>query len=177
MSQRACRFEARILVCAGLALLALPSAGYESNPAGDGSDEARPAGRAPDAVGGQAAPVARPPKTPPAGLRVVRDPETGQLVANPGPELRQRLAIRFGPGLERSFAGLEPFALDQGGRGVNLQGRFMSTLAVERGPDGNLRMRCGDDTHGGAPHVHPLDGADRAPHADAALAPGGAVER
>jgi len=89
-----------------------------------------------------------------SGVRVFRDPVTGELTSNPTAEQRRRFSIAARTGLERSWSGLEPFALDRGGRGVNLQGRFHSALVVEVGPDGRLRARCGDPAHPSASHSH-----------------------
>jgi hypothetical protein len=92
-----------------------------------------------------------------AGVRAFIDPATGELTANPSPEQLQRMALVPRAALSRSMAGLQPFALDRGGRGVNLQGRFQSALRVQRGDDGTYRVICGDPAHDRTSHSH--DGA------------------
>lgn len=78
-----------------------------------------------------------------SGLVVVVNPATGEMILNPLPE--QIGAVRSGLSarrLSRSTAGLVPFALSGGGRGVYLDGRFQSSLVLDAGPDGQLTMRC-----------------------------------
>jgi hypothetical protein len=89
------------------------------------------------------------------GLRAFIDLETGELTSRPSPEQLRSFVMASRLGLSRSFVGLRPFVLDDGGRGVNLQGRFQSALRVQRLPDGSFRSTCGDPAHAGAaPHSH-----------------------
>jgi hypothetical protein len=78
-------------------------------------------------------------------VRAFIDPKTGQITANPSPEQLQRLAVQARAAtLSRSVQGLRPFELQRGGRGLNLQGRFQTSMRVERAADGTFRLTCGD---------------------------------
>ncbi len=90
-----------------------------------------------------------------AGVRAFIDPETGKLTANPTRAQLQRLALQARAAtLSRSTAGLQPFPLSRGGRGLNLHGRFQSAMRVERAADGSFHMTCGDASHDEEAHSH-----------------------
>lgn len=76
------------------------------------------------------------------GLRVVVDPQTGQIVADPPDGTRWDLTIS--PDLLRrmstSHEGLVEMPAPQGGIMVNLQGRFLSPLVAVVQPDGSVAM-------------------------------------
>jgi hypothetical protein len=102
-------------------------------------------------------------KAPAAGVRAFVDPKTGQITANPSPEQLQRLAVRERSTLSRSVQGLRPFELQRGGRGLNLQGRFQTSLRVERAADGTFHVSCGDgETPHDASSHHHHDSSDAA---------------
>jgi hypothetical protein len=90
-----------------------------------------------------------------AGVRAFIDPATGKLTANPTRAQLERRALQARSSISsRSVVGLRSFELARGGRGLNLQGRFQTSLRVERGKDGNFYQTCGDPTHDGEPHSH-----------------------
>lgn len=89
-----------------------------------------------------------------AGLRVFLDPVTGELVAHPTRaqirELTRTLAehrfeqgMDFGAGWDTE--GLYRFPLRDGGTGVHLDGRFLTSTVVHVGPDGELHFECTHD--------------------------------
>ena len=91
------------------------------------------------------------------GLRVYLDPETGELTSTPSRDQVEALSKKIlseEPALSRLSAGLEPFDLERGGRGVYLAGRFQSALVVRRTEDSSFEPVC----------------TDAAEHASAALA-------
>jgi hypothetical protein len=96
-----------------------------------------------------------PAPVPAAGVRAFIDPATGKLTANPTRAQLERRALQARSSISsRSVVGLRAFELARGGRGLNLQGRFQTSLRVERGKDGNFYQTCGDPTHDGEPHSH-----------------------
>ncbi|HVR30835.1 MAG TPA: hypothetical protein VMS86_15030 [Thermoanaerobaculia bacterium] len=101
--------------------------------------------------------------SPASGLRVFRDPETGQFVTDPNEAQRRLLALHPRAAVSRSVQGLRPFTLEGGGRGINLQGRFQSALMVRVMEDGSLRTTCGDPAHAGLhdDHTSPATADDR----------------
>ena len=96
-----------------------------------------------------------------AGLRAYLDPETGELTSTPSREQVEALSedVRshaLEKALSRSSAGLEPFALERGGRGIFLEGRFQSALVVRRRDDGGFQLVCADDAeHAGEALTEP----------------------
>lgn len=107
------------------------------------------------------APTAETPSEEPAvevtakdGLRAYLDPETGELTSTPSREQVDALSKKLEPALERSSAGLEPFGLERGGRGVFLQGRFQSALVVRQIADGTFELVCTNDPEHAA-HAEP----------------------
>lgn len=105
-------------------------------------------------VGASLAPVTA------AGVRAFIDPATGELTASPTQtQLEHRALQARSSSVSRSVIGLRPFELSRGGRGLNLQGRFQTSLRVERGADGNFYQTCGDPAHDQKPHAHDHDTA------------------
>jgi hypothetical protein len=106
----------------------------------------------PDALSGpaqpsaeEAAPSATAATAATAGARAVIDPATGKLTSNPSQAQLQQMALASrSAASSRSMAGLQPFELRHGGRGVNLQGRFNTAVRVERLADGSFHMTCGE---------------------------------
>lgn len=102
------------------------------------------------------------PSTEAAGLVIYVDPATGAVVEHPTPEQERALAEkrRHDP-LARSDEGLVPFALEGGGTGVHLGGRFQSALVVHRHADGRWVYGCrhadGGETAGDPEAVVPGD--------------------
>ena len=88
------------------------------------------------------------------GLWAFLDPETGELLDQPTPSQSLWLDTVGLPSLNKSSDGLEAFALQGSGRGVNLSGRFRSALTVRRMPDGSLEMRCVDHPDQPSDHDH-----------------------
>ena len=87
----------------------------------------------------------------PSGLRVVMDPETGEIVAQPTASQLGRV-VRDSPfERKRTERDLRRFAIAAGGQGVALEGWGQHSLRVERGEDGSLRTVCsqGDEHRSG----------------------------
>lgn len=84
-----------------------------------------------------------------SGLRVVMDPATGEIVAQPTAEDLARLEPPDRK--KRRRAGeLEAFDLPNGARGVALDGWAHHATRLERAPDGTFRVVCSQgDRHGG----------------------------
>lgn len=79
-----------------------------------------------------------------AGLVAFFDPATGEITPNPTAEQIAALAEALKSTLDRSTAGLEPFALATGGTGVFLDGRFQSATVATVHTDGELALQCTD---------------------------------
>jgi len=79
-------------------------------------------------------------------VRVVYDPETGEIISVP---LRGNdvLSAPLARALTRSTEGLEVFELNNGGRGVHLDGRFQHALMVRVKSDGSLETFCTNHSH------------------------------
>ena len=80
-------------------------------------------------------------------IRVIYDPETGEVVSVPVREpgiLSEALARA----LTRSAEGLRVFELENGGKGVHLGGRYQHAYMVRIGPDGSLETYCTEHSHG-----------------------------
>lgn len=96
------------------------------------------------------------------GLWIFVDPVTGEL--SPRPTAAQEAWRRSQPSaglLNKSSDGLVPFALDGGGRGVHLKGRFRHSLIVTVADDGTFDTVCTDHanhgdhaSHGDGEHPH-----------------------
>ena len=116
-----------------MAALALPSAA--SSPA---EEEEGPKLQAPEV--GSAEPVTT------KAMRVVYDPETGEIISVP---LRENgvLSAPLTKALTRSTEGLQIFELENGGGGVHLDGRFQHALMVRVKPDGSLETVCTSHSH------------------------------
>ena len=80
-------------------------------------------------------------------IRVIYDPETGEIISVP---LRESSEILSGPlakALTRSTEGLQVFEVSNGGNGVHLDGRFQHALMVRVRPDGSLETVCTSHSH------------------------------
>lgn len=101
------------------------------------------------------------------GLWIFMDPETGEIVP-PSPEQQARRRAVTAKSLAKSDAGLEPFSLETGGRGVYLEGRFQHALRAQMDADGNITYVCSDhpDGHGTDGHDHePVESTPAPPKA------------
>jgi len=123
-----------------MAALALPAA------AASPGEEERPELRAPEA--GSAEPVTT--KT----MRVIYDPETGEIISVPFREPSEILSIPLAKALTRSAEGLRVFELANGGKGVHLDGRFQHALMVRVKPDGSLETVCTSHSHAAEKFLH-----------------------
>ena len=115
-----------------MATLALPSAA--SSPA----DEEGPKRQAPEV--GSADPVVT------KAMRVIYDPETGEILSVPIRDT-EVLSSRLAKALTRSTEGLQVFELSNGGTGVHLDGRFQHALMVRVKADGSLETMCTNHSH------------------------------
>lgn len=77
-----------------------------------------------------------------AGLQVVIDPVTGQIVDNPTEAELARLSEGVAVQKRRSAWELRGFSLPSGGRGVFLDGWADHSLAVAETADGQIRAVC-----------------------------------
>lgn len=87
-----------------------------------------------------------------AGLRVVVDPATGEIIDNPTSLELERLEEGVRVERRRSSWELREFYLSEGGSGVALEGWADHSLEIEIGPDGAMRTVCSQgDTHASEP--------------------------
>jgi len=79
-------------------------------------------------------------------IRVIYDPETGEIISVPlrGYEV---LSAPLSKALTRSTEGLQVFELANGGTGVHLDGRFQHALMVRVKADGSLETVCTNHSH------------------------------
>lgn len=89
-----------------------------------------------------------------AGMIVVLDPESGELVA-PTPQQSRALLGAQPEALSRSDEGLVEIHRQDGSVGIDVQGRFQEYVTVVRGRDGKVRFRCIHE--GGHSHDAPGD--------------------
>ena len=107
----------------------------------------------PPAPAAEAAPQGQPSSgaAPAAGLRVVKDPETGKLRG-----LDRAEAAKFGgPAMNRSIEGLRPERRSNGVTVVDLEGRFQSYTVATRKSTGGFEIECQNTAPG---HTHTDDG-------------------
>ena len=102
-------------------------------------DEEEGSGRKAPEVG-NAEPVAT------KAMRVIYDPETGEIISVPFRE-NGVLSAPLTKALTRSTEGLQIFELENGGVGVHLDGRFQHALMVRVKPDGSLETVCTSHSH------------------------------
>jgi hypothetical protein len=102
-------------------------------------EEEGPERRAPEV--GRAQPVAT------KAIRVIYDPETGEIISVPLRESGETLSIPLTKALTRSTEGLQVFEISDGGAGVHLDGRFQHALMVRVKPDGSLETVCTNHSH------------------------------
>jgi hypothetical protein len=76
------------------------------------------------------------------GVRVVIDPETGEIVSRSLRTGKESLSDQLATALSRSTEGLETFDLANGGQGVHLDGRFQHVFMVRIKPDGSFETVC-----------------------------------
>jgi hypothetical protein len=79
-------------------------------------------------------------------IRVVYDPETGEIISVPFRET-EVLSAPLAKALSRSTEGLRVFELANGGKGVHLDGRFQHALMIRVKPDGSLETVCTNHSH------------------------------
>jgi len=87
--------------------------------------------------------------TPQAGVRIYRDPQTGQRTSQPTPEQRRNAAAidAQNPAFNHSSEGLVERPLPNGGYIVDLEGRFQSAVGVRVGKDGKREFYCDEPGH------------------------------
>lgn len=93
-----------------------------------------------------------------SGLVVFVDPDTGEILDRPLSGQLEALSKAISARIERSDAGLVPFALDNGGRGVFLGDRFATATVARRSAGGGHALSCSDPGLEPAPGPAP-DGA------------------
>ena len=76
------------------------------------------------------------------GMKVVVDPETGEVITNPPGQETEALSAPLANALNRSTEGLQVFDLANGGKGMHLGGRFQHVLVVRVKADGSLETVC-----------------------------------
>jgi hypothetical protein len=79
-------------------------------------------------------------------IRVIYDPETGEIVSVPFRDT-EVLSVPLAKALTRSTEGLKVFELSNGGKGVHLDGRFQHALMVRVKADGSLETVCTSHSH------------------------------
>ena len=121
-----------------MAALAMPAAA--SSPEGKGE----PKRHAPEAESTQSV---EPSVDAREGLRVVIDPETGEIITRPPRHRAEPISAPLANALSRSTEGLRVFDLPNGGKGVHLKGRFQHVLVVRAKPDGSFETVCTNHPH------------------------------
>ena len=86
-------------------------------------------------------------------MRVIYDPETGEILSVPFRESGV-LTAPLSKALTRSTEGLQVFQLTNGGTGVHLDGRFQHALMVRVRPDGSLETVCTSHPHAAEKFLH-----------------------
>lgn len=74
-------------------------------------------------------------------MRVIYDPETGEVISVPFRDT-EILSAPLAKALTRSAEGLQVFELANGGKGVYLDGRYRHALMVRVKADGSLETVC-----------------------------------
>jgi len=87
-------------------------------------------------------------------IRVIYDPETGEIISVPFQEPSEILSIPLAKALTRSTEGLQVFQLTNGGKGVHLDGRFQHVLMVRVNADGSLQTVCTNHSHAAEKFLH-----------------------
>ena len=90
---------------------------------------------------------------PPNAIRVIVDPETGEIISVPFRET-EVLSAPLAKALSRSTEGLVVFDLPNGGKGVHLNGRFQHALMVRVKSDGSLETVCTNPSHEAEDFLH-----------------------
>lgn len=80
-------------------------------------------------------------------IRVIYDPETGEIISVPLREPGEILSAPLAKALTRTTEGLQVFELSNGGTGVHLDGRFQHALMVRVRPDGSVETVCTSHSH------------------------------
>lgn len=76
------------------------------------------------------------------GMRVYRDPQTGQLGPSPAGVVPPAMTISEQHMLSRSDQGLISRTLPSGGVAINLQGRYRNMFMATVGSDGQATVNC-----------------------------------
>ncbi len=79
-------------------------------------------------------------------IRVIYDPETGEIISVPFRKT-DVLSAPLAKALTRSAEGLQVFELPNGGTGVHLDGRYQHVLMVRVMPDGSFETVCANHPH------------------------------
>ena len=80
-------------------------------------------------------------------MRVIFDPETGEIISIPFRGSGETLPAPLSKALTRSTEGLQVFGLEAGGGGVHLDGRYQHVLMVRVKPDGSFETFCTNHPH------------------------------
>jgi len=83
----------------------------------------------------------------PERMKVIVDPETGEIIARRPRGRTEILSAPLAKALTRTTDGLRAFELSNGGKGVHLDGRFQHVLMVRAKPDGSLEFVCTNHSH------------------------------
>jgi len=83
----------------------------------------------------------------PERMRVIVDPETGEIIARRPRGRTEILSAPLSKALTRTTEGLRVFELSNGGKGVHLDGRFQHALMVRVKSDGSLEFVCTNHSH------------------------------
>jgi hypothetical protein len=94
------------------------------------------------------------------GVRVVIDPETGEIVARSPRIGKGALSDQLANALSRSTEGLEVFDLANDGKGFALDSRFQHVFMVRLRPDGSFEMVCVNHQHQAEKFLQPQNRAN-----------------
>jgi len=128
------------ILCA-VCVTAVLTAPVDASPPGEEKEFERQVSEAESAV------VAGPSVVAEGGMRVIVDPETGEIVAEQPRQETDALSAPLANALNRSTEGLQVFELANGGRGMHLEGRFQHALVARVKTDGSLEIVCVNHAH------------------------------
>lgn len=77
-----------------------------------------------------------------AGLRIYVNPLTGRFTSRPGPLQVLRLSQAIEESRPERRGDFRRFELPQGGTGIYVGDRFMTSTVAHTGPDGELHLHC-----------------------------------
>jgi hypothetical protein len=129
------------VLCAACLMAAFAAPVAASSP-GDGEEPKRKASKTADTEA-----AAEPSIGAPERMKVIVDPETGEIIARRPRGRTEILSAPLSKALTRTTDGLQVFELSNGGKAVHLDGRFQHVIMVRGKPDGSFETLCTNHSH------------------------------